>query len=259
LGPNGNDQRDFMGNGFQFFDIILFALIAVFLILRLRNTLGRRDGHEGGYDDPFGLNRDERERGEREAPQHDADTQAEEPDNVIQLPGARPQAPHDPWAPETAASVEPDTPLGRGLSQIGGADPNFTPESFIEGAQVAFEMILNAFTTGDVKALKSLLSDEVYENFASAVRAREDAGEVLEETLVGIKSAELVEAELDDRIASITVKFVTEQVSALRNASGDVIEGNPSEVITVTDYWTFARDSRSRDPNWTLVATRSPD
>lgn len=233
-----------MGNGFQFFDIILFALIAVFLVLRLRNTLGRRDGHEGGYNDPFA------DSDEKSTPAHKAGPATD--DNVIPLPGH-----HDPV--EVVDEPVDDSPLGLGLAAIRQADASFAPDSFLEGAKGAFDMILGAYASGDVKALKSFLSPDVFDNFATAVRHREEAGEVLEETLVGIMSAEAVEAGVEDRMASVTVKFVTEQVSALRNAAGDVIDGNPQEVITVTDFWTFARDMRSRDPNWTLVATRSLD
>lgn len=242
-----------MGNGFQFFDIILFAVIAAFLILRLRNALGRRDGHEGDAGDRFGDFTD------TPTPPRSDDGPSGN-DNVIPLPNQHAEPAHDPWAPEKAAADnEPASALGQGLARIASADGAFTPDGFLNGARGAFEMILTAFAVGDVKTLKSLLSEEVYHNFAAAVRSREDAGEVLEETLVGIKSAEIVEAELDGRLANVTVKFVTEQVSALRNASGDIIDGNPSEVITVTDFWTFSRDTRSRDPNWTLVATRSLD
>lgn len=241
---------------FQFFDIILFALIAAFLILRLRNTLGRRDGHEGGYRDPFsGLSDDPSESKQKsKAP-------AGGKDNVIALPQQKAEpVHHHPWDDEEdAAEPVADTPLGHALAQIAAADRAFTPAGFVSGARIAFEMVLNAFASGNVKALKSLLSDDVFRDFAAAVRARADAGHVLEETLVGIKSAEIVEAELENRTAQVTVKFVTEQVSALRDSAGDVIEGNPSEVIAVTDFWTFARDVRSRDPNWTLVATRSPN
>lgn len=240
-----------MGNGFQFFDIILFAIIAAFLILRLRNTLGRRDGHEGDGSDPFGIS-DKPEKTDGEP----ADTDS---DNVIPLPHQKTDPAADPWAPETAEQEHPTTVLGQGLARIAGADRSFTPDTFLNGARGAFDMILTAFATGDVKTLKALLSEDVFHNFAAAVRSREEAGEVLEETLVGIKRAEIVEADLDGRTAVVTVKFVTEQVSALRNASGDIIDGNPSEVITVTDFWTFAHDTRSRDPNWTLVATRSLD
>lgn len=241
-----------MGDGFQFFDIILFALIAAFLILRLRNTLGRRDGNDGkNYRDPFtGM-------ADKPAEPHKA-SQPDDDDNVIPLPGHKDAQGTDPWASDEAAPVD-DSPLGQGVAQIRAADPSFTVDGFLQGAGSAFEMVLGAFAAGDVKTLKGLLSPEVYEDFAAAVRQREDAGEVLEETLVGITSAEAVEAYMEGRIANVTVKFVTEQVSALRNVSGDVIDGNPQEVIKVTDFWTFARDTRSRDPNWALVATRSLD
>lgn len=237
-----------MGNGFQFFDIILFALIAAFLVLRLRNTLGRRDGHEGDYQDPLA---------DQKPDPSDADFKADDSDNVIPLPNQKPNA--DPWAPESDEENEPVGVLGRGLAAVASADSSFTPDSFMNGAAGAFEMILNAFASGDVKTLRPLLSDEVYHNFDVAVRSREEAGEILEETLVGIKNVEIVEAELDGRNANVTVKFVTEQVSALRSAAGDVIDGSPTEVIVVTDFWTFSRDTRSRDPNWTLTATRSLD
>jgi len=239
-----------MGNGFQFFDIILFALIAVFLVLRLRNTLGRKGGHDGGnYPDPF-KDPDEKPASPQPEPPHD--------DNVIPLPGHE-NDDRDPWAPAEAPAEVDESPLGVGLAQIAAADKAFHPDGFSEGAGMAFEMILNAFVEGDVKTLKSLLSPEVFDNFATAVRHREDAGEVLEETLVGIKSVEPVEAYMEGRIANVTLKFISEQVSALRNAAGDVIDGHPQEVITVTDFWTFSRDTRSRDPNWTLTATRSLD
>ena len=118
-------------------------------------------------------------------------------------------------------------------------------------------MIVNAYATGDGKTLNTLLSPEVYENFASAIRARELANNSQESTLVGIDSAEVVEAEMRDHDAVVTVKFVSEQINATVDASGDVVDGDRNAVITVTDIWSFARDTRSSDPNWKLIATRS--
>ena len=105
--------------------------------------------------------------------------------------------------------------------------------------------------------MKPLLSAEVYANFSQAIRDREQAGETLEDTLVGINSAEIVEAYVEDQTLSITAKFVSEQINATRDENGDVIDGNPNAVIDVTDFWTFARDAKSNDPNWDLVATSS--
>ena len=235
-----------MGNGFQFIDIILFAMIAAFLIFRLRNVLGRRDGHEGGFPDPM-------TRGDKDTAENGAD----DDDNVVQLPDRS----HDEGWSSMDDAVEPasDDPLARGLTDIQRADPSFNPGEFMEGAAMAFEMILNAYAAGETSTLKNLLSADVYGNFTQAIRDREQAGEVLEDTLVDIKSAEIVEAFMESHQATVTVKFVSEQVNVTRDENGDVVDGNPNAIITVTDFWTFGRDTRSRDPNWMLVATRSLD
>ena len=107
------------------------------------------------------------------------------------------------------------------------------------------------------ETLKPLLNPDVFANFSQAIRDREQAGETLEDTLVGITSAEIVEAFADDRTENITVKFVSEQINATRDENGDVVDGNPNAVMDATDFWTFSRDSKSKDPNWTLVATNS--
>ena len=120
-------------------------------------------------------------------------------------------------------------------------------------------MIVNAFAASDTATLRPLLSDEVFENFDSAIKARAKAKHTLETTVVGLRSAEIIEAELQGRIALVTVKIVSEQVNVTRDADGTVVEGDPTAVAVVTDIWTFARNMRARDPNWTLVATRSPN
>lgn len=236
-----------MGSSFQFFDIILFAMIAVFLILRLRSVLGRRDdGPKTGHRDPFARLPD------REQPVEPSDGK------VVQLPGPRESRPVGADEP----TVEPETTdpvLAQGYADIRAADRAFDPREFAAGSQAAFEVILNAYAAGDSKTLQPLLSDEVFGNFDRAIRERDEQGQVLEETLVGIKTADIVEAWMDGRIAHVTVKFVSEQVHVVRNKEGAVVEGDPNQIIDVTDFWTFARDTRSRDPNWALVATRSLD
>ena len=147
------------------------------------------------------------------------------------------------------------TPLEQGLTQIKLDDRSFESESFVGGTKVAFEMVVDAFAKGDTKNLRPLLSNDVYEDFSDAIKSRADNNETLETTLVGISEAEIIKAELQDKTAFITVKFVSEQINVTRNAEGEVVDGDPGEVTTVTDIWTFARNTRSRDPNWTLVAT----
>jgi len=230
-----------MGNGFQFIDIIFFAMIAAFLVLRLRSVLGRRDGHESGNHDPF--------RQQEPGPPGD--------ENVVHLPDRAGNGADD--QPLDAASADPADVLASGVAQVRMADPTFEPDEFLGGARVAFEMVINAYASGDTVTLKNLLSPEVFAGFDKAIRDREQAGEVLEDTLVGIRIADLVEAYMDGTVSNITVKFISEQVNVTRDENGDVVDGNPNLVIDVTDFWTFARDSRSPDPNWTLVATSSPD
>ena len=236
-----------MDSGFQFIDIILFAMIAAFLILRLRGVLGRRDGHEGGYRDPFKTDRSE-ERLE---------------DNIVNLPDGSPEVFSDEDESSIKAekldnTVTSDNELS-GLEKIQLADPTFGEEDFLVGARVAFEMILGAYASGDRETLQNLLSDEVYDNFRAAIDDREKAGQVMEETLVGIRAADIVEASMDGTIALVTTKFLSDQVHVLRDEQGNVIDGNPNEVTDVADFWTFARDTSLSDPNWQLVATQSLD
>ena len=236
-----------MGNGFQFIDIILFAMIAAFLILRLRNVLGRRDGHEGKYRDPFRP----ADPGEAAGP--------EQNDNVVQLPERDTDEAFQQEAETVAAMAGGDARLAAGITEIRVADPSFNSEDFLVGARVAFEMVLGAYATGDRQTLGNLLSPEVLSNFVRAIDEREEAGQTMEDTLVGIRKADIVEAEMDGDIAMVTVKFVSEQVNVVRDAEGQIASGNPNEVADVIDFWTFARDTRERDPNWLLVATRSLD
>ena len=243
-----------MGEGFQFFDIIIFAAIAAFLVLRLRGVLGKRTGHEQQPQkyDPFRKDK----------------TEESSQDKVIQLPDRGP-GPTESGAESGAEGVaespaeseeplaEPDSPVAGGLTQIKLADRSFEPEGFVQGARVAFEMIIAAFAQGDTRTLRPLLSNDVYEDFAGAIKGREEAKETLETTLVGIDEAEVIEAELQGKTAFVTIKFVSEQVNVTRDAEGKAVDGDESHVASITDIWTFARNTRSRDPNWTLVATRS--
>lgn len=231
-----------MGNGVQFIDIIFFALVAAFLVLQLRRVLGRRDGHQGGRPDPL------------TPPQ-----KSEQAENtVVQLPDRSEESSEDESVlADTDADQEPT--LSAGLVRISELDPDFRPEEFLSGARIAFDLILGAFIGGDDKALKPLVSTEVFGNFARAISDRKKAGETMEDSLVGINSADLMEAYMEEAVAHITIKFVSEQVNVMHDENGDVVSGNPNLVNEVTDFWTFARDTESRNPNWSLVATHSSD
>lgn len=227
-----------MEDSFQFFDILLFALVAVFLVLRLRNVLGRRDGFQPPQKrDPFTAPAGQERGGD---------------ETVVRLP----ERPAEPVATPAESKTFEGVARGMGgLAQVRAADPRFDEKQFLEGAKVAFELIIGAFAAGDTQTLKPLLSEEVFANFAQSIREREQRGHRQEISLVAIKSADIVDAYMGGRNAHVTVKFVTDQIVVVRDAEGQVIEGTPEAVSEVTDTWTFARDTRSADPNWTLVAT----
>lgn len=220
-----------MGEGFQFIEIVLFAMVAVFLILRLRSVLGRRTGNE-------------------RPPQRTPYAEPRQPrdDKVVSLPDRR--APAD-------VNYSKDPAVNSGVRAIVNADRSFEPDGFVGGARTAYDMILASFATGDTETLRALLDDDVYDRFRRAIADRETRGETLETTLVALRSADIVEARLNGRTAEVTVKFVSELVSVTRDKNGVVLSGDPHGAKTVTDFWTFARDTRSSDPNWKLVATRS--
>ena len=225
--------------------IIILAMVAVFLVARLYKVLGRRTGHERRRDPFAGAANDDQRR-----------------DSVLPMPDrSRPTRLDDSGvtSPATPPSAAAAGPLQAGLAKIRSADPQFDVATFVAGARTAFEWIIGAFASGDTATLRPLLNDEVFENFSSAIKARQQAKSTLETTLVGITSTELIEADLQGRNAVATVKIVSDQINVTRDAAAKVIEGDPSIVNAVTDIWTFARNTRSRDRNWTLIATRSPN
>lgn len=228
-----------MEGSFPFLEIILFAMVAGFLVLRLRSVLGRRTGHERRRPDPISS--------------RTAADEARERDTVVPMPERGRVSGREDTAPALANSG-----ALAGIAQIRSIDRGFDAGEFTQGARRAFEMIVEAFAKGDSNMLRPLLSDEVFAQFDGAIRAREEARQTLSTTLVGIREAEIVDAALEDRTAQVSVKFVTEQINVTRDAEGRVVEGDPSAVAIVTDIWTFARKTSSRDPNWLLVATRSP-
>ena len=219
-----------MGDIPHYFDIILFAMVAAFLVLRLRSVLGRRTGNE---------RRRELLRGPAPAA-----------DKVVTL-GQRPS----PAAPVGTAA--PANPMAGGLTQIAALDPGFDADHFLEGARGAFELIVGAFAAGNKDQLRSLLSDEVYASFSTAIDERKAAGETLETRIEKIKDIDIVDAGVDGRVARVGIKLVSEQIHALRAHDGSVVDGDPNHPIEKTDFWTFSRDTRSSDPNWVLVATGS--
>ncbi|MGF1563377.1 MAG: Tim44/TimA family putative adaptor protein [Geminicoccaceae bacterium] len=226
-----------MSEGFAYLDILLFAMVAAFVALRLRSVLGRRTGNE-------------RRRPGRLAPEQSSS----ESENVVRFPDAQGQA--ELGNDDGIADVNDDR-IKAALTEIRMADPQFNLNNFLAGARTAFEMIVEAFARGDKDQLKPLLANDVYNGFARAIDERADAGQHLETQLIAIRSSDVADAELRNREARVTVRFVSEQINVVRGADGEVIEGEPASTEEITDLWTFARDTRARDPNWQLVETRT--
>ncbi|MGZ9018412.1 MAG: Tim44/TimA family putative adaptor protein [Rhodoplanes sp.] len=231
------------------FDIytIIFLALAVFIFLRLRSVLGQRTGRERPPYDPFSA-RD----AVRNAPSEKVVAlPPRSPDSVAKP--AEPSEPADRWKDISA----PGSLAADGLQAIVAQDKSFDPQHFLTGARAAYEMIVTAFADGDRRALKNLLSKEVYDGFESAIREREAQNYRAETRFVSIDTCEIIGAELRAKTAQITLRFVSQLISVTRDRSGKVVDGNPEKVTEVTDVWTFARDVSSRDPNWKLVATEA--
>lgn len=237
---------------------LLFLVLAVVIFLKLRSVLGRRTGHE--------QTRYERLKAQQEASQRNGKLVGQ--DKVVTLPRreredveVRPAA----VQAETRTDVEERAKglaggnggLAEDLIAIIRADATFDPDQFLKGARAAYELIVTAFAEGNRRALKDLLSRDVYDGFVGAISERESRGEQIDQSFVGIRSSDIVEAELKNGIAQLSVKFVSELISATRDKAGEVITGDPKRIKEVTDIWTFAREVASRNPNWKLVATQA--
>jgi predicted lipid-binding transport protein (Tim44 family) len=233
----------------EVFDLwtIIFLALAVFIFLRLRSVLGQRTSRERPPYDPYSA---------RDAVRPSTN------DNVVALPGRGGEvAPKPSNANESPdrwkGLAEEGSPAAAGLDAIAREDRSFDAKAFVAGARAAYEMIVTAYAEGDRRALKNLLSREVYEGFEGAIKERENRGEKVETRFISIDHSDIIGAELRGRTAQVTMRFVSQLVSVTRDRNGGVVEGNSEKVTEVTDVWTFAREVSSRDPNWKLVATEA--
>jgi predicted lipid-binding transport protein (Tim44 family) len=215
-------------------DIILLAMLAGFIILRLRSELGKKTGNEPL---PPAAPRAPSGNGQSQSQADYAADVQERNDTVIDM--------------------EEDPAIRRGYQDIRRAHHSFDVPTFMQGAQAAYEMILEAFWSGDRQTLRDFLDDSVYNQFSAALDAREANGYRVENKLIEIDKADVIKAQLSGRMAEITVHFKAELIAVTKDKDGNLIEGDLSDAVEVNDRWTFARDTKSRDPNWLLVATRA--
>lgn len=208
-----------------FVDILIFAVIAIFLIMRLRNILGSREGFEQKQDNrPI-------------QPVNQAESAREK--KVVPL--------------------RPSQLDGTGLDSVRRADPNFSDDTFMQGAASAFGMVLSAFANGDVTQLRRLLSFELYEEFSESILLRNKNGDELGIEIISIDDVQLTDGQVVDNIASVTVTFVSTQTRTLTDRDGVMLEEDSMDSAELTDIWVFERDTQLDDPNWKLVETRVPE
>jgi predicted lipid-binding transport protein (Tim44 family) len=236
---------------------LLAMIVALIAVLKLRSVLGRRTD-----DDDARI-----ERRAREEARNPGGIAGAGSDKVVTLPrrdreDVAAEASSDAVEVESRvrAFAKGDDAVANGLLAIQKLDRDFDPERFVDGARQAYEIIVTAFAEGNRKALRDLLSREVLDGFSASISERENRGERVEQNFVGINKADILEAEVKSGIASITMRFVSQLITASRDKAGTVVAGDPTRITDVTDIWTFSRDistARARsNPNWRLVATQ---
>ncbi len=208
-------------------EIVLLAMVALFVGLRLYAVLGQRTGHE-------------------------------------QQPVAPPQPAAKPEAAVTTAESQPvtepssitlDKSTTAALRSLIAADPSFDTARFLDGAQSAYRMILEAFWKGDRDTIAELAGEDVRTAFDEAISERDSAGHRLDNRLIAIERAAIENASVDNRTASVEVRFDAYVAAVTRDAEGEVIAGSLTDAVATHDIWTFRRDLKSDDPNWVLVET----
>lgn len=223
-----------MGIAVPFVDILIFAIIAIFLGLRLRNILGTRDGYEQTPEE-MGQN------------------------HTYQQPDGEDDRDHrqDDEAMKKVVPIRPAALSGSGIAAIKKADPAFNEDQFMQGAAAAFAMVLNAYADGDLSQLRRLLGYDLFNEFSDAIRERNADNESLSLEIDSIDDVQIVDGEVADGIASVTVRFASKQTRRIFDGDGNEIADDASLNEAVIDVWTFERDTQMADPNWKLVETSS--
>ena len=215
--------------------LLVLAAVAVFLVLKLRSTLGTRTGYEPPRD--------------AEVPGASAPGTVEDGAFEVIEGGGVDQ--------DIADHVDVDSDAGQALTSMKRLEPDFNLSEFLSGARQAYEMILMAYENGDLETLQQFLAPDVYKGFEQAVEARAEQGLTVDARFVGVRELKLKNAKFDDfdNTGELEIRFVGELVSVVKDASGEIVEGDPQAIQRQTDVWTFARTMGSDNPNWLLVAT----
>ncbi len=226
-----------MNGDFQFIDILIFAFVAVMLVQRLKSVLGTRPDNE----------KDEKEKNKIVNIFDHLEKQIREAEAAVNAESN---------VEEADVVTEEISPVAEKINKIKKIDPSFNQQQFLDGAKLAFEMIVKSFASADHETLKNLLNPKMFDGFKKVIDGRAERGEKAECELVGFESVEIQDISLMGTVADISVRFVSEQVNIVKDKDGNIIVGDEKFVQNIQDIWTFSRDLKSPNPNWQLVSTR---
>jgi len=236
-------------------DIVVFALVAAFLVHRLRSVLGTRHGEERQRPNPFASadNPDAADETSSNVTSKAHEDDLDLIDHAVQEPAKK----LDIQQVVNDGLIENDEKLTKALAEITAADAGFDVYHFASGARDVFDIVLQSYAEGDLDTLESLLSQNLYQDFEKAVRDREKKGQSLELAINDIEAMKILEARLAGTMVYITVDYDVRQKQILRDAKGEILKGKGTRATKTHDVWTFARDTRSVDPSWMLIETRA--
>ncbi len=219
-------------NSFPFIDIFILAMIAVFIVNRLRNTLGKKTGNETDIAQKFN--------------QKQTKVTESRPDKEIRELKASSSR-------KEKVSLHKDETINEKLNKLVNQNPNFDLDKFIDGSKKAFEYILISFSNNDVKSLKPLLSTEIFKSFSEQIKTREKSKENLAITILSIDDPEIIDVKLDKaNKCSFKLEFKSQQVQTTKDKNDQIIDGNDNLILNITELWTFSKPLKSSDPNWIL-------
>ncbi|MFL2679435.1 MAG: Tim44/TimA family putative adaptor protein [Alphaproteobacteria bacterium] len=220
-------------NNFPYIDILILAMVAIFIINRLKNTLGKKTGNENDLADKYSQGRSR--------------YKESNPDKVVE----KSFVPKDIEVSREILHDDPST--NKVLRKIKSVDKNFLLDSFLDGSKKAFEYIIKNYSEENIKPLKKLLSSKMYSMFDNQISKRSKKGQNLDINIIGVKDPEIVSADIkNNKMAEIKVKFMSEQVQIVKNSSGKIVEGDNNQILSITENWLFYKTLNSKDPNWIL-------
>ena len=220
-----------MGN-IPFFDILILAMIAVFILNRLRNVLGKKTGNE----EDIGQNLNVKTKLKETKPDRELNLKMNKDSN------------------KSLYNLHEDRDINKALNAIKKIESSFELENFVNKAKKAFEYILNAYSANNLKNLKILLDEKIYQGYQKDIEKRIKKKENFEITIINIKEPIIKHAKVVDKKAQITLEYESEQIHLLKNSKGDIIEGDSNQILNISEQWTFSRELKSRNPNWKLLS-----